>query len=474
MESPIRIYNTLKGEKVPFEPTPGSEIKIYVCGPTVYDEPHIGHARSAYVFDVIRRYLGYKYRDCKVRFVRNVTDVDDKIIERARTELPGKDLNEAVREISAKYLKAYHDDMDSLGILRPDFEPKATDYVDKNNPAMQRFIEDLIKRGAAYVSGGDVYFDIKKAKDYGRLSHQSLDKMESGARITPEENKRDPLDFALWKSAKEGEPAWDSPWGKGRPGWHIECSVMSSALLGDEFDIHGGGLDLIFPHHENEIAQSEGAGKKFARYWIHHGLLTINGQKMAKSLGNFVTVKDFLAKYKSADLLKLFFLSVHYSHPIDYNDNKIEEIRQAQEGILIFLNTVRNKLKGKSISVNKDFAEIEEIKNDFTQAMDDDFNTPQTLAVIFKLINTANKNIDKLDFITNTKNTLVLLQNILGLSIRERVFLPGANIEKMILEREKARKQGNYALSDKIRKELEEGGIILEDTKDGTTWRRKI
>jgi cysteinyl-tRNA synthetase len=465
---PIYIYNSLTRTKEEFQPLNPPQVKMYACGPTVYDEPHIGHARSAYVFDVIRRYL--KYRGYKVKFVRNVTDVDDKIIDKARNEFPGEDLNTAVKKISAKYLSSYQRDMASLGIAPADAEPKASEYIKK----MAVFIDGLIKKGMAYQAGSDVYFDITKVKDYGKLSNQSLEKMEVGAGVSPTENKRNPLDFALWKGAKEDEPSWSSPWGRGRPGWHIECSVMSSDILGDEFDIHGGGLDLIFPHHENEIAQSEGAGKKFARYWIHHGLLTINGQKMAKSLGNFVTVKDFLAKYKSADLLKLFFLSVHYSHPIDYNDNKIEEIRQAQEGILIFLNTVRNKLKGKSISVNKDFAEIEEIKNDFTQAMDDDFNTPQTLAVIFKLINTANKNIDKLDFITNTKNTLVLLQNILGLSIRERVFLPGANIEKMILEREKARKQGNYALSDKIRKELEEGGIILEDTKDGTTWRRKI
>ncbi|MFA4854601.1 MAG: cysteine--tRNA ligase, partial [Candidatus Omnitrophota bacterium] len=276
---PIFIYNSLSRKKEEFIPLQPPEIKMYVCGPTVYDQPHIGHARSAYIFDVIRRYLIYK--GYKVTFARNVTDVDDKIIEKAREEYKGEDLNSAVQKVAKKYLDAYHEDMRQLGILEPDVEPKATEYVCESKPAMQKFIEELIKRGAAYVSGGDVYFDIRKAKDYGKLSNQATEKMEAGVRIAPGEKKKDPLDFALWKSAKVNEPSWDSPWGRGRPGWHIECSVMSSDILGDEFDIHGGGLDLIFPHHENEIAQSEGAGKKFARYWIHHGLLTINGQKMS-------------------------------------------------------------------------------------------------------------------------------------------------------------------------------------------------
>ena len=343
MEKKILIYNSLSRKKDELIPLKPKEIKMYVCGPTVYDQPHIGHARSAYIFDVIRRYL--IYRGYRVKFVRNVTDVDDKIIDKAQKEFKGEDLNIAVKNVSTKYLDLYHEDMKNLGILEPDVEPKATEYVSKDNPLMQKFIEQLIKNGCAYVSEGDVYFDIKKAKDYGKLSNQAIDKMEIGARIALGEKKKDPLDFALWKSAKAGEPAWDSPWGRGRPGWHIECSVMSSDILGDEFDIHGGGIDLIFPHHENEIAQSEGAGKKFARYWIHHGLLTINGQKMAKSLGNFITVKDFLDKYKDADLLKLLFLSAHYSHPIDYNDQKIEETKQALDRIYIFLNKVKNQPK---------------------------------------------------------------------------------------------------------------------------------
>ncbi|MDD5409704.1 MAG: cysteine--tRNA ligase, partial [Candidatus Omnitrophica bacterium] len=255
MENKIFIYNSLSRKKEELIPLKPKEIKMYVCGPTVYDQPHIGHARSAYIFDVIRRYL--TYRGYEVKFVRNVTDVDDKIIDKAQKEFKGEDLNEAVKKVSAKYLDLYHEDMKSLGILDPDVEPKATEYVDKEKPLMQQFIGQLIKNDCAYVSEGDVYFDIKKAKNYGKLSNQAIDKMEAGSRIAPGEKKKDPLDFALWKAAKEGEPSWDSPWGKGRPGWHIECSVMSSDILGDEFDIHGGGLDLIFPHHENEIAQSE-------------------------------------------------------------------------------------------------------------------------------------------------------------------------------------------------------------------------
>ncbi|MCM8781953.1 MAG: cysteine--tRNA ligase, partial [Candidatus Omnitrophica bacterium] len=321
----MKIYNSLTRQKEKFVPLKKGCVGMYVCGPTVYDEPHIGHLRSAYIFDVIRRYLVYK--GYKVTFVRNVTDVDDKIIVKAKEEYPADDINESVKKVSCKYLEFYHNAMDLFGIMQPDKEPRATEYIEK----MKQFIKELIDRGVAYQTGGDVYFDISKTKDYGKLSNQKLEAMEVGARATCGEGKKDPLDFALWKSAKEGEPCWDSPWGKGRPGWHIECSVMSSDILGDEFDIHGGGIDLIFPHHENEIAQSECAGKRFARYWIHNGLLTINGQKMAKSLGNFVTVKDFISKYHDVDFLKLFFLSAHYSHPIDFSDERIEEAKKNKE-----------------------------------------------------------------------------------------------------------------------------------------------
>jgi len=472
MENKIFIYNSLSRKKEELVPLRPKEIKMYVCGPTVYDEPHIGHARSAYIFDVIRRYLIYK--GYKVKFVRNVTDVDDKIIDKAQKEFKGEDLNTAVNKVSAKYLDLYHEDMKNLSILDPDVEPKATGYVSKENPLMQKFIEQLIKNGCAYVSEGDVYFDIKKAKDYGKLSNQAIEKMEAGARIALGEKKKDPLDFALWKSAKVGEPAWDSPWGKGRPGWHIECSVMSSDILGDEFDIHGGGLDLIFPHHENEIAQSEGAGKKFAHYWIHHGLLTINGQKMSKSMGNFITVKDFLGKHKNADLLKLLFLSTHYSHPVDYTDEKIQEARQALERISILWDKLDQSLAKKQVS--KVPKELEDVKDKFIKAMDDDFNTPQALAAIFDLVNIANKHIDDQNFIYYAALILKELANIFGVDLEKRIVSEDlqASVNVLINQRNEARKNRDFKRSDEIRKELEDKGIILEDTKDGTTWRRKL
>ena len=470
---PLYIYNSLTREKEEFIPVKPTEVKMYVCGPTVYDAPHIGHARSAYVFDVIRRYL--KYRGYAVTFARNVTDVDDKIIEKARQEFPGEDLNAAAAKTAQKYLDVYHQAMRQLGILAPDAEPKATEFVCQDNQAMQGFIAELIQRGAAYPSGGDVYFNIKKAGDYGKLSHQALDKMEAGARIAPGEKKKDPLDFALWKAAKAGEPSWDSPWGKGRPGWHVECSVMSSSLLGDEFDIHGGGLDLIFPHHENEIAQSEGAGMKFARYWLHHGLLTINGQKMSKSLGNFVTVGDFINKYQDADLLKLFFLSAHYAHPIDYTGQKITEAKQALERIAILFDKV-TRSQGHKVT-GRNFSEIETLKERFIAAMDDDFNTPQALACIFELVNIANKRIEDGDFTASAKDTLLELASLFGLSLGKDAQPEKLSVEiaALIQARNAARKNGNFQEADALRKQLESAGIILEDTKGGaTTWRRKL
>jgi cysteinyl-tRNA synthetase len=511
MEESIKIYNSLKREKEVLETVTPSQVKMYVCGPTVYDEPHLWHARSAYIFDVIRRYLIYK--GYKVAFVRNVTDVDDKIIEKARKEYKDENLNSAVNKVATKYLQAYHQALNKLGITSsgPDIlEPKASEYIAK----MVKFIEGLIDRGVAYPAGGDVYFDINKAKGYGKLSNQSLDKMEIGARVTPGENKKNPLDFALWKSAKADEPSWESPWGKGRPGWHIECSVMSSDLLGDEFDIHGGGIDLIFPHHENEIAQSEGAGKKFARIWMHHGLLTINGQKMAKSLGNFVTVDDFLVKYKNPDFLKLFFLSAQYSHPVDYTDENIEEAKRAYERILILLRkldeafgtTDMNKVTSGSAGAR----DILILKDKFIEYMDDDFNTRRALSVLFDMVNRCNVTLDsnaefKALTLRFAMELIKEMTDILGLNFLEgrkiknirkditsdayivkeiiedeKGYVAGSEIteEKInakISEREKARQEKNYKLSDKIRKELETKGIILEDTKDGkTTWRRKL
>jgi len=474
MDSTIYIKDTLKRKKVPLKPPP-AELKMYVCGPTVYDEPHIGHARSAYVFDVMRRYL--IYRGYKVKFVRNVTDVDDKIIEKARKEYPDEELNSAVKKIAEKYLNAYHEAMAVLNISssEPDvIEPKATDYIDK----MIEFIQKLINRGVAYASGGDVYFDIKKAKDYGKLSHQSIDQMEVGARITPGENKSDPLDFALWKAAKEGEPSWPSPWGKGRPGWHIECSVMSSDILGDKFDIHGGGIDLIFPHHENEIAQSEGLGKPFAEHWIHHGLLTINGQKMAKSLGNFVTINDVLNRF-NADTLKMFYLQAHYSSPVDFTWKKLEEADKTMQRFeILFIRTEQVRKAGMTaVGRTADF--IEKNKNNFIRAMDDDFNTPSAVASLFDLITDTHKFIDTekhiagyAEIINGAESAVKELgRNILGLNLKLFTQLSKEE-EDLINQRREARNRKDFRTADQIREELRKKGIIVEDTKDGQVWRR--
>lgn len=461
---PIFIYNSLTRKKEEFIPLNHPKVNIYTCGVTVYDASHIGHARSLYIFDVIRRYL--KYRGFEVKFARNITDVDDKIINRAN------ELKVKWQELVKKYIGRYYEDLESLGIEKGDFEPRATENIAQ----MIRYIQRLVDKGYAYAAGGDVYFNVRKFPGYGKLSGQSIDQMETGVRIGPSELKHDPLDFALWKKSKEGEPSWDSPWGQGRPGWHIECSVMSQEFLKtDTLDIHAGGRDLIFPHHENEIAQAEAlTGKPFAKYWIHHGLLTINGQKMAKSLGNFITIKDFMAQYKDADLLKLFFLFAHYAHPVDYNAAKIEEAKSALERILILVD----KIDRQGVKNAKNCpAEIEQIRNKFIEAMDDDFNTPQALACVFELVNTVNKNIGQADFAFSAKAALKEMLGILGITLKvvnNESAISEEEIKSRIQDRANAKKSKDYALADKIRKELETKGVILEDTKEGATWRRRL
>ncbi|MFA5411183.1 MAG: cysteine--tRNA ligase [Candidatus Omnitrophota bacterium] len=460
---PISLYNSLTRKKEEFIPQNPPRVNIYTCGVTVYDESHIGHARSLYIFDVIRRYLAC--RGFKVKFIRNITDIDDKIINRAN------ELKVSWQDLVKKYIDRYYEDLKSLGIEKADAEPRATENI----PEMIKYIQGLIEKGYAYQAGGDVYFNVRQFPAYGKLSGQNIEQMESGARIEPTEDKKDPLDFALWKASKPGEPSWDSPWGKGRPGWHIECSVMSQKFLQTQtLDIHAGGRDLIFPHHENEIAQAEAlTGKPFAKYWIHHGLLTINGQKMAKSAGNFVTIKDFINKYKYTDLLKVFFLSAHYSHPIDYTDEKIEEARQALERISILLGKIGSEKPGKTIP------EIEEMKNNFIKAMDDDFNTPGALAAVFELVNLTNKNIENPDFSYQAKKTLKELLGLLGLSLEFTKAQDAQDdkklIQDLIAKRIRLKEEKKFSEADKIRKDLEAKGIILEDTKDGkTTWRRKL
>jgi len=463
---PIFIYNSFTRKKEEFIPLKSPQVNIYTCGVTVYDESHIGHARSLYIFDLIRKYL--EYRDYKVRFVRNITDIDDKIINRA------KELKIDWRELVKKYVERYYEDLEALGIQKGDYEPRATENI----ADMIKHIEGLINKGFAYVTDSGVYFNVRKFKDYGKLSGQGIDQMLSGCRIEPDETKHDPLDFALWKNSKPDEPSWESPWSPGRPGWHIECSVMSQKFLKtDTLDIHAGGRDLIFPHHENEIAQAEAlTGKPFAKYWIHHGLLTINGQKMSKSLGNFVTIRDFIAKYKNADFLKLFFLSAHYSHPIDYMDGKIQEAKEALERIVIFMDKIDKDVRLVSHE-HKKIKAIEDIRCRFEEAMDDDFNTPRALACIFELVNTANKNIEDKSFICIARvviKDLLLLFGIAPEIKRELDTISDSEIKERILQRDRARQDRDYALSDRIRKELEKKGVILEDTKDGTTWRRKL
>jgi cysteinyl-tRNA synthetase len=464
---PVYIYNSLTRKTEEFIPLKPPRVNIYTCGVTVYDESHIGHARSLYIFDVIRRYL--QYRGFKLKFVRNITDIDDKIINRAN------ELKIDWQDLVKEYIARYNQDLKLLGIVKADAQPRATENI----PDMVKHIKGLIEKGYAYVTDSGVYFSVRKFKDYGKLSGQSIDSMRVGARIEPGEEKRDPLDFALWKKSKPDEPSWESPWGRGRPGWHIECSVMSQKFLNtDTLDIHAGGRDLIFPHHENEIAQAEAlTDAPFAKYWIHHGLLTINGQKMAKSLGNFVTIKDFIAKYTDVDILKVFFLSAHYASPVDFTEGKILESKEALERILILLDKIERKIKGHRLQViKKRFGVLEEAKAKFIEAMDEDFNTPKGLAAIFDLINLANKTIDESDFILSVKILLSELKNIFGLDLKRRLTPRDLedSIKELIQRRNEERKKGNFEESDRIREQLEKKGIVLEDTKEGTIWRKKL
>ncbi len=500
----IKIYNSLSGKKEDFKPIAEGKVKMYVCGPTVYDVSHIGHLRAAYVFDIIRRYL--QYRGYNVTFVRNITDVDDKIINRAREEMSKNSLeeentlNRKVKEIAGKFTSLYEKDMEQFGIIKPDIQPRATEHID----GMIAMIKGLIDKGLAYESEGDVYFEVRKFSGYGKLSHQSIDEMMAGVRVEQGLKKKDPLDFALWKKAKPDEPSWKSPWGVGRPGWHIECSVMSTRYLGETFDIHGGGMDLIFPHHENEIAQAQGAtGKAFANYWIHNGLLTVNKEKMAKSLGNFITIDDIL-KRTTPDALKILFLSTHYSHPVDYNQEKLKEKEKALEGFLIFFGRIEQLRKA-----NKSFDQIlklavdsqdkflekriqEEIENkkaSFMAAMDDNFNTAAALSKLYDLLELGNKVLDgkgtycistwklKVELHSKICSEMKQLGAVLGLFQRiedKQIKISKEEIEEKIELRSKYKKEKDFKSADAIRKELQEMGVILEDTKDGaSSWRIK-
>jgi cysteinyl-tRNA synthetase len=475
----LRLYNTLTRSVEPFRPLAPPAVTVYVCGPTVYDEPHIGHARSAYVFDVLRRSLAaqsFGGKPAQVRFVRNVTDVDDKIIDKARQELgprarqaapgPQRAGPDAVRakchEVAERYLTSYHAAMDRLGIRRPDVEPRATEHV---VPEMTDFISKLLIQGVAYESQGDVYFSVRKFPGYGALSNRALDALEAGARVEPGEHKHDPLDFALWKAAKPDEPSWQSPWGSGRPGWHIECSAMSTKELGDAFDIHGGGVDLVFPHHENEIAQAQAAGKPFARTWVHNGLLTVNGEKMSKSLGNFVTIEQAMTECGGEpDVLKAFFLSAHYRSPVDYSPVNLRAAEGRYRRLLHFCHAAMNqpaKATGRDVP-----AVVAELEGEFRRSMDDDLNTPRALAALDQLAGVGyQRRLDERHVVARV--VVQLAREAFGL-VNE--FLPvelSPEEVGQLHEREAARRRRDYARADEIRQRFRSRGLAIEDTSNG-------
>jgi cysteinyl-tRNA synthetase len=462
---PIRIYNSLSKEKEELVPLDGKTVKMYACGVTVYDKCHIGHARSLYIFDVMRQYL--KYRGYDVRFVRNITDVDDKIIHRA------KELNKPFDAVVTENIAAYERDLKSLGIGKADSEPRATRYI----PQIIGCIENLIRTDFAYNVDGDVYFSVRKFKGYGKLSGQSVDQMIEAARIEQDEKKKDPLDFALWKKAKEGERSWPSPWGAGRPGWHIECSCMSmNELQSNTIDIHAGGRDLIFPHHENEIAQSEAlTGKPFAKYWVHHGLLTINGQKMAKSLGNFITVDEVLKKYP-ADILKMLFLQSHYASPVDFSWEKIADIEKKKKSFYDFFDKVKNwqlcKGNKKPAVSEQEMNKIDQIALRFQTTMDDDFNTPGALACMHELLDLGSRliSVDKEDAFKKVEKLVAKYFKIFGLDIKSTVKISG-EVQKLVDQREEARKGKDFKKADALREEMRiKYSTVAVDTAGGITF----
>ena len=474
----MKLYNTLTRSVEPLKPLAPPTVTMYVCGPTVYDVPHIGHARSAYIFDVLRRYL--MSRRFTVRFVRNITDVDDKIIEKARQELgaggEGRgalDVKAKCADVAQRYLQSYHEALVRLGIDRPDVEPRATEHV---IPEMTDFISALLVQGVAYEAKGDVYFSVRQFPGYGKLSNRTLDELQAGSRVEPGEHKQDPLDFALWKAAKPDEPSWESPWGKGRPGWHIECAAMSTKYLGDQFDIHGGGVDLVFPHHENEVAQAKAVGKSFAKCWVHNGLLTVKGEKMSKSLGNFVTVESALKDYPHPDYLKLFFLKTHYRSPIDYSPEKMQEAKKNFDEFSWFLQhydqlAVRAK-PGTELEMT-----VPNFRGLFEEAMDDDLNTPKAVAVLFELVRRGREGLEKgtvegSAIAGSSFSDLLDFGMILGLFTQGVGFQVPAEVKKLIDERDQTRKMKNFAKSDAIREQLRGQGYLLTDTPRGTLCRR--
>jgi cysteinyl-tRNA synthetase len=459
----LRVYNTLSGHKEAFEPLVPGKVGMYVCGVTVYDYCHIGHARANIVFDIVYRYLQYSGYD--VTYVRNYTDVDDKIINRANER------GISSQQLAEEFIQAFDEDMKALGLRKPTFEPKATAYIDQ----IIALAEELIGKGMAYEAAGDVYFSVAEFPAYLKLSKRNMEEMQAGARITPGEQKRNPMDFALWKAAKPGEPSWDSPWGPGRPGWHIECSAMSEHYLSEHFDIHGGGQDLQFPHHENEIAQSEAAtGETFVNYWIHNGFVQIDEEKMSKSLGNFFTVREVLKRYRPEEV-RFFILGSHYRSPLNYTEENLDKARGGLTRLYTALRGLPAAEAGQS---------LDSFVDRFHAAMDDDFNTPEAIAVLFELANALNRaRADNADSVSSLSATLRQLGGSLGLlaadaetylragSLNEDVISDAA-IEQLVAKRNAARDSKDWVESDRIREQLNARGVVLEDGPAGTSWRR--
>jgi cysteinyl-tRNA synthetase len=451
----LAIYNSLSRRKEPFVPMRPEHVGMYVCGVTVYDYSHVGHARVMVVFDLIYRWLRHLGLD--VTYVRNFTDIDDKIIKRAAER------GIATETLTAEMIEAFYRDMDALGCLRPTLEPRATAHI----PEIVAMIGQLVDKGYAYVAAnGDVMYAVRKFDGYGRLSGKNIDDLEAGSRVEVDAAKRDPLDFVLWKQAKPGEPAWDSPWGKGRPGWHIECSAMSCAHLGHSFDIHGGGMDLKFPHHENEIAQAEAAnGEPFAKVWVHNGFVNINAEKMSKSLGNFFTIREVLKQYHP-EVLRLFILGTHYRSPLDYSDAALDTAKAGLDR----LYETRRRL-GKNVPMGA-------IPEGFVAAMNDDFNAPEALAELFELSRAVNKGLDAGKDVAPLAGSFAAMCDLLGIVQQDpaRWFqgddADAAKIEALIAERAEARRGRDFARADAVRDELAAMGIVLEDTVGGTTWKR--
>lgn len=463
---PLRVYNTLTREKSEFETLEKGNVKMYVCGPTVYDSAHVGHAMSALVFDVVRRYLSYRGYD--VQYAMNFTDVDDKIIDRA------KRLDVDPITLAQKYIEEYQQNLKDLNILPATIHPRATAEMGQ----IIDMVQQLIKKGAAYEVDGDVYFRVESNKDYGKLSGRKLEEMNAGSRIRVDERKENPMDFAVWKSAKEGEPAWDSPWGPGRPGWHIECSAMNLGHLGEQIDIHGGGNDLIFPHHENEIAQTEAiTGKPFARYWMHNGMLQLKGTKMSKSLGNLVPINEFIEAHPG-DVMRLIVISSHYRSPLTFNDEVIEANERAFERLLSAKRPEMPNAAGAPKDVLEELEKQQEAtRNGFNEAMDDDFNTAGALGHIFDLVRTINQARAEGatdEELTSAQQTFLELTAVLGLELKERGKAESsadAFIDLLLDLRQELRQQKNYRLSDRIRDELAKLGVVIEDSPQGSTWR---